>query len=423
MLTTPKCGGGCRNGRAKDLRRGGRSSPYGAGTPSGRCSRRESSSSRRRFPAAASSPGAGRGMLGWSGRGGESPRLRGRPRRRGAALTRFASLSPARGSQVLFLSLIDVLRGRGVSLHRPERRSFFAIPRVPRPERELTARRPREEWMLSPRHSAFRSDGTCWRPIPHLGSSCFCCALQTPRGCSRRGVRFVREAEGAAKASGRKKSSVAPAANVLKPASSRRGHGWQVPRQPGMAAGPVASAAPGSHRPPQPEKAACPRSAEREGGGGPANDGSAEGGHRPLGRRAPPTSREEEKTVLLGLLSRCTGSFGGGEIRHRLRPRVMLDRLKRRTSGRSQRPRGRAVVPCRYGCRFPRKKTPILDGSPGDVGLERKALEERPSSRYCGPSKDRCWSRCSPRRSRSRGRSRADETRGAGVPEPVEENG
>jgi len=83
----------------------------------------------------------------------------------GAALTRFSSLL-SRGADLkyLFLSLIDVLRDAAVlSFTGQEALLFRHSPASLDRMRELTARRPREEWMLF-LDIASGPSGTCWRP-------------------------------------------------------------------------------------------------------------------------------------------------------------------------------------------------------------------------------------------------------------------
>jgi len=158
----------------------------------------------------------------------------------------------------------------------------------------------------------------------------------------------------------------APAATFSrKPApSSTTAMDGLVPRQPGMATGPVASAAP---------------VAGKTAGSGAPKDGSAKGdpGLWDAVRR---NLEGKKKTVLLGLLSQMRGELREGEFVITCGHEMMLDRLKEKDKWQPlltalEEAAGR-VVPVRLSVST-EKKTPEPDAvAPGDVGLERKALEE-----------------------------------------------
>ena len=88
----------------------------------------------------------------------------------------------------------------------------------------------------------------------------------------------------------------------------------------------------------------------------------------------------KKKTVLLGLLSQMRGELRDGEFVITCGHEMMLDRLKEKDKWQPllaalQEAAGRAV-PVRLSVTT-EKKSPEPDAvAPGDVGLERKALEE-----------------------------------------------
>ncbi|MHB1013398.1 MAG: DNA polymerase III subunit gamma/tau [Desulfobacteria bacterium] len=282
----------------------------------------------------------------------------------GAALTRFASLL-SRGADLkyLFLSLIDVLRDTAVlSFTGQETLLFRHSPASLDRMRELTARRSREEWMLF-LDIAFRSErDVLATEFPHLGFELLLLRLANAQGLlsvealdASADVSAV--AAGAAKAEGaaQKTSAAAPAATFSrKPAPSpTKAMDGLVPRQPGMATGPAASAAPVA--PPHVE--------------GP---GLWDAVRRILeGKR---------KTVLLGLLAQMRGELREGEFVITCGLQMMLDRLKEKDKWEPllaalEEAAGRAV-PVRLSVST-EKKSPEPDGvAPEDAGLERKALEE-----------------------------------------------
>ncbi len=294
----------------------------------------------------------------------------------GAALTRFASLL-SRGADLkyLFLSLIDVLRDAAVlSFTGQEALLFRHSPASLDRMRELTARRPREEWMLL-LDIAFRSErDVLATEFPHLGFELLLLRLANAQGLLSVEALEAGDAPAASPASqlaGR--PAPAPAATFsLKPAPSpTKAMDGQVPRQPGMATGPVASAAPGSPTvPPAARKTAGPVA---------ANDGSAkrDAGLWDAVRR---NLEGKKKTVLLGLLSQMHGELREGEFVIACDHEMMLDRLKEKDKWQPllsalEEAAGRAV-PVRLSVST-EKKSPEPDGViPGDVGLERKALEE-----------------------------------------------
>src|SRR5512134_1471021 len=168
----------------------------------------------------------------------------------GPALTRFAALL-SRGADLkyLFLSLIDVLRDTAVlSFTGQEALLFRHSPASLDRMRELTARRSREEWMLF-LDIAFRSErDVLATEFPHLGFELLLLRLANAQGLlSVEALDLSAAAAGSAKAeSVAQKASAAPSATFSrKPApSSTTAMDDLVPKQPGMATGPVVSAAP-----------------------------------------------------------------------------------------------------------------------------------------------------------------------------------
>jgi len=296
----------------------------------------------------------------------------------GPALTRFAALL-SRGADLkyLFLSLIDVLRDTAVlSFTGQEALLFRHSPASLGRMRELTARRSREEWMLL-LDIAFRSErDVLATEFPHLGFELLLLRLANAQGLlsvealdlsadlssdlsadlSAEAARAAKaEAAGAAKAEAvAQKASAAPAATFSrKPASPTMAMDGQVPRQPGMATGPAASAVP--------------------------KDGPAKGdpGLWDAVRR---NLEGRKKTVLLGLLSQMRGEMQGDEFVVTCGHEMMLDRLKEKDKWQPllaalEEAAGRAV-PVRLSVSTEKKSLEPDAVVPGDAGLERKALEE-----------------------------------------------
>ncbi len=278
----------------------------------------------------------------------------------GAALTRFASLL-SRGADLkyLFLSLIDVLRDAAVlSFTGQEALLFRHSPASLDRMRELTSRRSREEWMLL-LDIAFRSErDVLATEFPHLGFELLLLRLANAQGLlSVEALDASAVAAGAAKAEGaaQKTSAAAPAATFSrKPApSSTTAMDGLAPRQPGMATGPAASAAPVA--PPHGEGRGLWDAVRR----------NLEG---------------KKKTVLLGLLSQMRGELREGEFVITCGHEMMLDRLKEKDKWQPllaalEEAAGRAV-PVRLSVTT-EKKSPEPEGvATADAGLERKALED-----------------------------------------------
>ena len=261
----------------------------------------------------------------------------------GPALTRFASLL-SRGADLkyLFLSLIDVLRDAAVlSFTGEETLLFRHSPASLDRMRELTARRAREEWMLL-LDIAFRSErDVLATEFPHLGFELLLLRLANAQGL------------------------------LSVEAMAMEG---QVPRQPRMAAGPVASSGapvPTFSRKPAGMPAGPVASA--------AKDGAAKGDAE-LWDAVRRNLEGKKKTVLLGLLSQMRGELRDGEFVITCGHEMMLDRLKDKDKWQPlltalEEAAGRAV-PVRLSVST-EKKSPEPDAvAPGDPGLERKALEE-----------------------------------------------
>ena len=260
----------------------------------------------------------------------------------GPALTRFASLL-SRGADLkyLFLSLIDVLRDAAVlSFTGQEALLFRHSPASLDRMRELTARRSREEWMLL-LDIAFRSErDVLATEFPHLGFELLLLRLANAQGLlSVEALDLSAEAAGAAKAEAvAQKASAAPAATF-----SRK------PAPAGHEAGRIGST-----------------------GGIGEGPGLWDAVRRNL--------EGKKKTVLLGLLSQMRGELREGEFVITCGHEMMLDRLKEKDKWQPlvaalEEAAGRAV-PVRLSVST-EKKTPEPDGvAPGDVGLERKALDE-----------------------------------------------
>ena len=285
----------------------------------------------------------------------------------GPALTRFAALL-SRGADLkyLFLSLIDVLRDAAVlSFTGQEALLFRHSPASLDRMRELTARRSREEWMLL-LDIAFRSErDVLATEFPHLGFELLLLRLANAQGLlSVETLDLSAEAAGAAKAEAvAQKASAVPAATFSrKPApSSPTAMDGLAPRQPGMAADPVASAA----RKTADLSSEAARAAKED-------PGLWDAVRRILERK--------KKTVLLGLLSQMRGELREGEFVITCGHEMMLDRLKEKDKWQPlltalEEAAGRAL-PVRLSIST-EKKSPEPDGvAQGDVGLERKALDE-----------------------------------------------
>ncbi|MDD5762234.1 MAG: DNA polymerase III subunit gamma/tau [bacterium] len=271
----------------------------------------------------------------------------------GPALTRFASLL-SRGADLkyLFLSLIDVLRDAAVlSFTGQEALLFRHSPASLGRMRELTARRLREEWMLL-LDIAFRSErDVLATEFPHLGFELLLLRLANAQGLlSVEALDMSAETAGTAKAGAvaQKASAAAPAATFSSkpPPSPTKAMDGQVPRQPGMATGPVGSA-------------------------------KGDAGLWDAVRRI---LEGKKKTILLSLLSQMRGEMQGDEFVVTCGHEMMLDRLKEKDKWEPllaalEEAAGHAV-PVRLSGST-EKKSPEPDAvAPGDVGLERKALEE-----------------------------------------------
>ncbi len=293
----------------------------------------------------------------------------------GPALTRFAALL-SRGADLknLFLSLIDVLRDTAVlSFTGQEALLFRHSPASLDRMRELTARRPREEWMLL-LDIAFRSErDVLATEFPHLGFELLLLRLANAQGLlsvEALGVSADLSSDSSSEAARAAKPEAvaqkAPAATFSrKPApSSTTAMEDLVPRQPGMATGPVASAAEVSAASPAAEVGVARNTGE--------DVGLWDAVRRILEGR--------KKTVLLGLLSQMRGGMQGSEFVIACSHEMMLDRLKEKDKWQPllaalEEAAGRPV-PVRLSVST-EKKSPEPDAvAPGDPGLERKALEE-----------------------------------------------
>jgi DNA polymerase-3 subunit gamma/tau len=265
----------------------------------------------------------------------------------GAALTRFASLL-SRGADLkyLFLSLIDVLRDAAVlSFTGQEALLFRHSPASLDRMRDLTARRFREEWMLL-LDIAFRSErDVLATEFPHLGFELLLLRLANAQGLlSVEALDLSAEAARAAKAEAVAQKALAPPAATF------------------------------SRKPPPPAAAPAGHEAGRIGGTGGIGEGPG------LWDAVRRILEGKKKTVLLGLLSQMRGELREGEFVVTCGHEMMLDRLKDKDKWEPlltalEEAAGRAV-PVRLSVST-EKKNPEPDGvAPGDVGLERKALEE-----------------------------------------------
>ncbi|MBI5903998.1 MAG: DNA polymerase III subunit gamma/tau [Deltaproteobacteria bacterium] len=238
----------------------------------------------------------------------------------GAALSRFSALL-SRGADLkyLYLSVIDVLRdatvlsftGKGELLFR---HSPASLERV----RALTARRSREEWMFL-LDIAFRSErDVLGTEFPHLGFE-----LLLLRLANAQGLLSVDALE----------SGESPEARQAPPPKAMDG---QVPRQPGTATGPFASAAAPSaatfsRKPPQQEPVPPPsRTAAKSadpaglatGAAGAAKEGPG------LWESLKRAVEGKRKAVLVSLLSQMEGEFRDGELVISCGHEMLLERLK-----------------------------------------------------------------------------------------------
>jgi hypothetical protein len=234
--------------------------------------------------------------------------------------------------------------------------------------RELTARRSREEWMLL-LDIAFRSErDVLATEFPHLGFELLLLRLANAQGLLSVESLGSIEAAGATKAEAAgvaQKASATPAATFTRKPTpfSPTAMDGQVP-PPGMATGPVASAAP-----------AVGKTATAGVAKGDSSKGDA--GLWDAVRR---NLEGKKKTVLLGLLSQMRGELRGDEFVITCGHEMMLDRLKEKDKWEPllaalEEAAGRPV-PVRLSVAT-EKKSPEPDAvAPGDADLERKALEE-----------------------------------------------
>jgi DNA polymerase III gamma/tau subunit len=296
----------------------------------------------------------------------------------GPALTRFASLL-SRGADLkyLYLSVIDVLRDAAVlSFTGQEALLFRHSPASLDRMRELTARRSREEWMLL-LDIAFRSErDVLATEFPHLGFELLLLRLANAQGLlSVEALDLSAETAGAVKT-----EAVAQKASTAGPAST---FSRKSPSPPRVGARDSATV------PPVLPTAGVPQQREARIGAAPAAgktaDASAEAA---IAAKADPGLWDavrrilegKKKTVLLGLLSQMRGELREGEFVITCGHEMMLDRLKEKDKWQPlltalEEAAGRAV-PVRLSVPT-EKKSPEPDGvAPGDVGLERKALEE-----------------------------------------------
>jgi len=308
----------------------------------------------------------------------------------GAALTRFASLL-SRGADLkyLFLSLIDVLRDAAVlSFTGQEALLFRHSPASLDRMRDLTARRFREEWMLL-LDIAFRSErDVLATEFPHLGFELLLLRLANARGLLSVEALEAGDAPAARPASLPADRPVAatfsrkPAPRVDAPVS--------VTVPPVLPAAGVPQQREARIAPlPTPIGGTPPARSSRWGGAAPAAGKTAEAGAAKDGSAKGDAGlwdavrrilEGKKKTVLLGLLSQMRGELREGEFVVTCGHEMMLDRLKDKDKWEPlltalEEAAGRAV-PVRLSVST-EKKTPEPDGvAPGDVGLERKALEE-----------------------------------------------
>jgi len=308
----------------------------------------------------------------------------------GAALTRFASLL-SRGADLkyLFLSLIDVLRDAAVlSFTGREALLFRHSPASLDRMRDLTARRFREEWMLL-LDIAFRSErDVLATEFPHLGFELLLLRLANARGLLSVEALEAGDAPAARPASlpadrpvaatfSRKPAPRvdAPVSVTVPPVLPTAG----VPQQREARIAPLPTPIGGTPPARSSGWGGAAPAAGKTAEAGAAKDGSAKGdaGLWDAVRRI---LEGKKKTVLLGLLSQMRGELREGEFVVTCGHEMMLDRLKDKDKWEPlltalEEAAGRAV-PVRLSVST-EKKTPEPDGvAPGDVGLERKALEE-----------------------------------------------
>jgi len=270
----------------------------------------------------------------------------------GAALTRFASLF-SRGADLkhLYLSLIDVLRDAAVlSFTGQEALLFRHSPASLDRMRELTAQRPREEWMLL-LDIAFRSErDVLATEFPHLGFE-----LLLLRLANARGLLSVEALESVESPAPR------PAVPPVLPTA-----GVPQQREARIGAPPPATF---SRKPPGRETVPAPASAKAV---GPAASDLWDALKRAVeGKR---------KAVLVSLLSQMEGEVRDGELVISCCHEVLLERLKEPDKwphllSALEEAAGRAV-PVRLSVSTEKKSPEPDEVAPGDVGLERKALEE-----------------------------------------------
>ncbi|MGA8753151.1 DNA polymerase III subunit gamma/tau [Candidatus Deferrimicrobium sp.] len=293
----------------------------------------------------------------------------------GPALTRFASLL-SRGADLkyLFLSLIDVLRDAAVlSFTGREALLFRHSPASLDRMRELTARRSRQEWMLL-LDIAFRSErDVLATEFPNLGFELLLLRLANALGLlsvEALGLSADVSADVSAEAAGAAKAEAvaqkAPAATFS--------------RKPAPVSPTVPPVLPAAGVPRQREA----RIGDAPAAGKPADVGVAKGasskGEPWLWDAVRRNLEGKKKTVLLGLLSQMRGELREGEFVITCGHEMMLDRLKEKDKWQPLlaalvEAAGRPV-PVRLSVST-EKKSPEPDAvAPGDVGLERKALEE-----------------------------------------------
>jgi DNA polymerase-3 subunit gamma/tau len=301
----------------------------------------------------------------------------------GPALTRFASLL-SRGADLkyLFLSLIDVLRDAAVlSFTGQEALLFRHSPASLGRMRELTARRLREEWMLL-LDIAFRSErDVLATEFPHLGFELLLLRLANAQGLLSVEALEAGDALAARRASPPAGRPAVPP--VLPAAGAPQQREARIAPLPTPIGGtpPARSSRWGGAAPASGEaarvSAEVARAAKVETGA--SKDGSAKGdaGLWDAVRRI---LEGKKKTILLSLLSQMRGEMQGDEFVVTCGHEMMLDRLKEKDKWEPllaalEEAAGRAV-PVRLSGST-EKKSPEPDAvAPGDVGLERKALEE-----------------------------------------------
>jgi DNA polymerase-3 subunit gamma/tau len=289
----------------------------------------------------------------------------------GAALTRFASLL-SRGADLkyLFLSLIDVLRDAAVlSFTGQEALLFRHSPASLDRMRELTARRAREEWMLL-LDIAFRSErDVLATEFPHLGFELLLLRLSNAQGLLS--VEALEEGD----ALPDRPASAPVGRPAVPPVLPTAG----VPQQREARIAPL----------PTPTWGTPPARSSRWGGAAPAAGDAAATGAAKDGSAKADTGlwdavrrnlEGKKRTVLLGLLSQMHGELREGEFVITCGHEMMLDRLKEKDKWQPllaalEEAAGR-VVPVRLSVSTEKKSPEPDDVAPGDVDLERKALEE-----------------------------------------------